>query len=217
MLPPFWRRCTPSRCYWNGFGKKPYARIANIGGGFPAFAAVGAILNKYRIVVAALGLSAAGFGSLALYEGYCASACIPVPGDVPTIGLGSTKDVKLGDKITPPVAIARALREIRTYEDALKGCVTVPLTQGEYDAYVDLAYNIGAGAFCSSTLVRELNAGNYDRACARIEDFVCGPATPATAAKPGAKCYSTKGPKRVLPGLQARRAATRATCEGRPA
>lgn len=173
--------------------------------------------TPFRIVVAALGLSAAGFGAVALHESYCASACIPVPGDVPTIGLGSTKDVKLGDKITPPVAIARALRELRGYEAALKGCVKVPLTQGEYDAYVDLAYNIGAHAFCSSTLVRELNAGNYTAGCARIEDFVCGPATPATAAKPGEKCYSRNAPKRVLKGLQARRAATRATCEGRPA
>lgn len=174
-------------------------------------------MNKFRIVVAALGLSAAGFGSLALYEGYSGKAIIPTPGDVPTIGLGSTKDVKLGDTITPPVAIARALRELQGYETALKGCVKVPLTQSEYDAYVDLAYNIGAQAFCSSTLVRELNAGNYTAGCAHIEDFVCGPASPATAAKPGQKCYSAKAPKRVLKGLQVRRAATRAMCEGRPA
>lgn len=172
-------------------------------------------MNKLRITVTALCLSAAGFGSLVVYEGYSNTAYIPVPGDVPTIGLGSTKGVKLGDTITPPVAIVRAIREIKDYETALKGCVTVPLTQGEYDSYVDLAYNIGPAAFCSSTLARELNAGRYASACAHIEDFVCGPATPATAARPGEKCYSTRGPKRVLKGLQVRREATRTTCEGR--
>lgn len=172
-------------------------------------------MNKFRITVAALCFSAAGLAGIAVHEGWCGTACIPVPGDVPTIGLGSTKGVRLGDTITPPAAIARLAREVKDYEGAIKDCVTVPLTQGEYDAYVDLAYNIGAGAFCASTLVRELNYGRYESACAHIEDFICGPATPATAAKPGEKCYSRKGPKRILTGLQVRRAATRATCEGR--
>lgn len=187
----------------------------NITDGCAASAVAGKILNKVRTAIVACCLSAAGFGALTQWEGWCGTACIPVPGDVPTLGLGSTRGVKMGDTITPPAAISRALREIKEYETALKGCVTVPLTQGEYDAYVDLAYNIGAGAFCSSTLVRELNAGNYTAGCAHIEDFVCGPATPATAAKPGERCYSTHGPKRVIRGLQVRRAATRATCEGR--
>ena len=33
---------------------------------------------------------------------------------------------------------------------------------------MSLAYNIGSKAFCGSTLVRELNAGNYDAACKQI-------------------------------------------------
>lgn len=47
--------------------------------------------------------------------------------------------------------------------------MTVPLTQGEFDAYVSLTYNIGAGAFCKSTLVKRLNAGDYAGACAEIK------------------------------------------------
>jgi len=34
---------------------------------------------------------------------------IPVKGDVPTIGFGTTTGVKLGDTTTPPKALARAL------------------------------------------------------------------------------------------------------------
>jgi lysozyme len=126
-----------------------------------------------RMVIAALSLSAAAFGGIALKEGYSTQAIIPVPGDRPTIGLGSTFDergnpVRMGDVITPPQAIARSLAHIAKDETAMKACVTAPLTQGEYDAYVSLVYNIGADAFCRSTLVRLLNAGNYQAACDQI-------------------------------------------------
>jgi lysozyme len=46
--------------------------------------------------------------------------------------------------------------------------VKVPLLQAEYDAYTDLSYNIGSGAFCSSTIVKRLNAGEYVQACGAI-------------------------------------------------
>ena len=44
----------------------------------------------------------------------------------------------------------------------------MPLHQHEYDAFLSLAYNIGPGAFCGSTLVRKLNAEDYAGACAEI-------------------------------------------------
>lgn len=105
---------------------------------------------------------------IALKEGYRDTAYIPVPGDVPTIGFGTTEGVKPGDKITPPQALVRALADIQKFEGAIKRCVSVPLHQHEYDAYTSLAYNIGAGAFCSSTLVRVLNQGQYAEACRQI-------------------------------------------------
>lgn len=121
-----------------------------------------------RIAAAALSLSAVAFGGLVAYEGYSDRAIIPVPGDVPTIGFGATEGVRMGDTITPPRAVERALRDVAKYEGALKQCVRVPMFQHEYDAYVSLAYNIGPGAFCSSTLVRKLNAGDYVGACREI-------------------------------------------------
>lgn len=103
-----------------------------------------------------------------MQEGYREAAYIPVPGDVPTIGFGTTEGVKLGDKITPPKALQRSLADIGKYEGAIKACVKVPLYQREYDAYTSLSYNIGTGAFCGSTLVKKLNAGNYTGACEAI-------------------------------------------------
>ena len=128
---------------------------------------------RARVVLAALALSAAGFVGLVGYEGYTSTAVIPIPGDVPTIGPGLTRredgsPVQSGDTITVPKALALSLREVQGFEGAIKRCVKVPLHQHEYDAYLQLAYNIGAGAFCGSTLVRLLNEGRYKEACAQI-------------------------------------------------
>jgi lysozyme len=121
-----------------------------------------------RTQLAALSLSAAALVGIAVHEGYRADAYIPVPGDVPTIGFGTTGGVKLGDKITPERALSRALQDVQKFEGALKRCVTVPLHQHEYDVFVSLSYNIGPSAFCGSTLVKRLNAGDYTAACNEI-------------------------------------------------
>lgn len=121
-----------------------------------------------RSAIAALSLSAAALVGIVLKEGYTDEAIIPVPGDVPTIGFGTTGGVRLGDKTTPPKALERAFQDIEHYEGALKQCVKVPLYQSEYDAYVGLAYNIGPTAFCHSTVVKRLNAKDYAGACEAI-------------------------------------------------
>lgn len=126
------------------------------------------MIEPRRTGIAALALSAAALVGIALNEGYTSTAVHPVPGDVPTIGFGTTEGVHMGDTITPPRALARALKDIQKYEGAVRQCVTVPLTQHEYDAYISLAYNIGTSAFCGSTLVRKLNADDYAGACAEI-------------------------------------------------
>nr|WP_299146749.1 glycoside hydrolase family protein [uncultured Comamonas sp.] len=107
--------------------------------------------------MAALTLSAAALVGIVLHEGYTDRAVIPVKGDVPTIGFGTTTGVKLGDTTTPPKALARALTDVQQFEGALKQCVTVPLAQHEYDALVSFSYNVGGRAFCQSTLVRKLS------------------------------------------------------------
>lgn len=121
-----------------------------------------------RTALTALVVSASLLVSIALHEGYVGEAYIPVPGDVPTIGFGQTEGVKPGDKTTPPRALVRLLADINRHSEGIKACIKVPLHQHEFEAYSSLAYNIGVGAFCKSTLVRELNAGRYTEACAQI-------------------------------------------------
>ena len=126
-----------------------------------------------RVKVAGLGASAALLVALVAHEGYTDKAVIPVKGDVPTVGFGSTTrpdgtPVRMGDTTTPVQALQRTLAHIQVDESGIKRCVTAPLTQSEYDAYVSLTYNIGAKAFCGSTLVRKLNQQDYVGACLEI-------------------------------------------------
>jgi len=128
--------------------------------------------NIARYAVAGLSLTAAGLVSLANFEGFSGEAYIPVPGDVPTIGFGSTSGVEMGDKISVPEALERLMRDVENAESAIGQCVKVPLSQGEYDAYTSFIFNVGGNAFCASTLVKKLNAGDYPGACLELKRWV---------------------------------------------
>lgn len=130
-----------------------------------------------RIAIAALALSATGLVYIAQREGYSERAYPdPVHGaTVPTVGFGTTAGVKMGDTTTPVRALVRLRADANEYELALKRCLAVPLHQREWDAYVGLAYNVGALTVCKnndrtgpSTLVQRLQAGDYPGACDAI-------------------------------------------------
>ncbi|HJT51950.1 MAG TPA: lysozyme [Nitrosospira sp.] len=164
-------------------------------------------ITQARPAVALLVLAASTLVGIAVHEGYREEAYIPVAGDVPTIGFGTTAGVRMGDKTTPVRSLVRLLDEIDgVYAAGVKRCVTVPLYQHEYEAFVSLAYNVGVPTFCRKALpgkppnlIDLINAGRYEEACARIEAFKYGPG------------------RKILPGLIRRRAEERALCEGRQA
>lgn len=120
-----------------------------------------------RTKIAALSLSAVALVGIASHEGYFGNAYQDIVG-VWTIGFGSTDNVKPTEKTDPVKALRRAVTELGQMESQIKKCVSVDLTQYEYDAYLSLSYNIGTGAFCRSTLVKKLNAKDYEGACKEI-------------------------------------------------
>jgi len=121
-----------------------------------------------RIRIVALALSASAIVGIANHESFRGVAYTPVPGDVPTIGFGTTEGVRLGDKITVERALVRLLADANKFESAVKRCAPVPMHQYEFDAYVSLTYNIGETAFCKSTLVKKLRSLDYAGACKEI-------------------------------------------------
>lgn len=148
-----------------------------------------------RTPVAALILSGSVLVGLAVYEDYRGEAYIPVPGDVPTIGFGETSGVKMGDRTTPVRALIRLQESAEAHAQGVRRCAPVPMLQREFDAFVSLAYNIGVRAFCDSTLVRLLRAGDYEGACKQILRW-------------------NRAGGKVLPGLTKRRQAEYRTCTG---
>lgn len=128
-----------------------------------------------RNAISGLVVSALLLLGIATHEGFVSKPYIPVPGDVPTIGYGTTvkadgTPVRMTDA---PMTRAQAMEALRfdvssKFEKGVKKCVKVPLYQYEYDAYVSLSYNIGVGGFCGSTIVKKLNRGDYAGACRGI-------------------------------------------------
>ena len=166
---------------------------------------------KNRIVASILTLSASGLIGIASHEGFRSEAYIPVKGDVPTIGFGSTSGVHMGDKISVQEGMNRLMRDTETAQRGIYRCVRVPLSQGEFDAFTSFSFNVGVANFCSSTLVKKLNAGDYEGACAELKRWTCGPDPTGKYAKmyPNNHCAKGKAP---LPGLIARREQEYKTC-----
>lgn len=114
-------------------------------------------------------LSADGVDFIRAEEG-CRLKAYHDSAGVPTIGYGHTAgvthdDVTEGHTITQAEADAMLRKDLEHFEAVVNKCVPPSITQGQFDACVSLAYNIGAVAFASSTLVKKLRAGDARGAC----------------------------------------------------
>jgi lysozyme len=105
-----------------------------------------------------------------------------------TIGFGHTQGVELGQEIDAEEAERLLAHDLDECAAAVNRLVKVPLTQGQSDAILSFAYNLGPGTLERSTLLRLLNAGRPDLAALEFPK------------------WSHAGAK-VLPGLVRRRAA----------
>ncbi|MEI8385749.1 MAG: lysozyme [Nitrosomonadaceae bacterium] len=99
-----------------------------------------------------------GLNIIKEFEQLRLKAYIPAPGDVPTIGWGTTAGVKMGDTIDLKTADQYLRRDVHSCEDAVSLACGELLTQSQFDACVSLTYNIGGGAFRQSTLVKKIKS-----------------------------------------------------------
>ncbi|USR72547.1 lysozyme [Acinetobacter junii] len=113
-----------------------------------------------------------------------------------TIGIGTTVypngvKVKKGDKCTLEQAKEYFAHDLKRFESSVNNLVKVPLSQNQFDALVSLTYNIGSTAFKNSTLLKKLNAKDYQGAADQFPRW-------------------NKGGGKVMKGLVRRREAERA-------
>jgi GH24 family phage-related lysozyme (muramidase) len=126
------------------------------------------------------------------FEG-CKLKAYRCPAGILTIGYGHTSaagglEVTEGLAITQDEALELLHSDLKKYEDGVKNLVKVELTQNQFDVLVDFAYNAGLGNLKTSTLLKKVNAGDFD-------------------AVPDELMKWTKGGGKVLPGLVKRRQA----------
>jgi lysozyme len=115
-----------------------------------------------------------------------------------TIGFGhllhrgpcTASDVQEWGRISKQKGYELLRQDTKIAADAINRLVKVPLNQQQFDALVSFVFNCGAGAFADSTLLKKLNAGDYEGAGNQLMRWV----------------YADG---QVLPGLQRRRKAER--------
>jgi lysozyme len=123
---------------------------------------------------AAMRTSAAGLQNIVRWEGRRNQAYTDVSGNW-TIGIGHK--IVAGDGLTPQSVLADTTvdaifaNDIEDAENIVKSVVTVPLTQGQFDALVDFAFQFGT-QLNSSTLLKKLNAGDYAGAAMELTRWV---------------------------------------------
>ena len=85
-----------------------------------------------------------------------------------TIAYGHTKGVILGMTCTQEQADFWLMQDITEAANAVNRFVIPQLTQPEFDALVDFVFNLGIGAFYKSTMLKDINAGNFVAAAAQF-------------------------------------------------
>lgn len=119
---------------------------------------------KQAGIITALGLLAVAI--IGPFEGYRPYAYRDVVG-VWTACYGETAGIKPGMKFTRAQCDSMFIDSLEKHERALRRCLSDPdaVPMKTYVAMLSLAYNIGEGGFCKSSVVRRWNAGNRYGAC----------------------------------------------------
>ena len=97
------------------------------------------------------------------FEG-CRLKAYLCPAGVLTIGYGHTKSVKPNQTITQKQADELLLADLTEFERGVKSSLIVPINDNQLGALVSFAYNVGIGALQKSTLLKKLNAKDYQGA-----------------------------------------------------
>ncbi len=119
-----------------------------------------------------LSLSPTGAAFIKANEGFRAAAYPDAGGQ--SIGYGHK--IQPGENIVSPISQGEAdslfASDIGTAVRAVSDGLKVQVSQSQFDALVDLAYNIGTTAFLNSTLLSLLNSGDFQGASQQFSQWI---------------------------------------------
>jgi len=122
-----------------------------------------------------------------------------------TIGYGHTgKDVRPGMVITQETAEALLRKDLAKFESGVES-LAKKTTQGQFDALVAFAFNIGLGALAGSTLLKMHNAVDYAGAAKQFPKWDKADGTHNGKDDDGDGLIDEAGEKHRLTGLTRRR------------
>lgn len=121
----------------------------------------------------AAAVIAASLPFIAKWEGVSLTSYRDVVG-VWTICYGETKGVGPGQRHTAEECLAMLQKEVASYYSGVAACMANPavVPVGVQASLTELAYNVGVGAVCKSTMMRKVNAGDYRGACDELAKWV---------------------------------------------
>lgn len=133
-----------------------------------------------------------GLALIRRFEGFRSEAYRDAVG-VWTIGYGHTAmagppDVKPGQRISAEDAAGVLTRDVQSFSDGVTAALRRDLSDAQFSALVSFAYNVGLGNFRASSVLKAVNAGDFEAVPRRLNLWV-------------------KAGGRTLPGLVKRRAA----------
>jgi lysozyme len=110
-----------------------------------------------------------GLDLIKFFEGFRSEAYEDIAG-YPTIGYGHRvrSDESFPDPISEEDAASLLETDVQKAEAAVSRLVKIYLNSNQFSALVSFTYNMGEGALAGSTLLRELNVGNYDAVSSEI-------------------------------------------------
>lgn len=130
------------------------------------------MISKTQAAVAVLSISATGLSYIQGAEGLSYGVYLD-PVGLPTVCYGHyDQRLKVGTRFSETECLIYLKEDLAAAEKAVKELVTVPLTQGQYDALVSFTFNVGTDAFRRSALRRKLNEGKYDEAAAEFPKWI---------------------------------------------
>ena len=140
-----------------------------------------------------------GLSLIKRFEGFRATA-YRCPSGVWTIGYGHTSQagppvVAPGMLMSEPTAEKVLRADVEAFARGVAGELRRNISEARFSALVSFAYNVGLGGFRSSSVLRAVNAGDFDAVPRRLGLWV-------------------KGGGKPLPGLVKRRAAEAALFMG---
>ena len=107
-------------------------------------------------------ISEEGKALIKKFEG-CKLEAYLCPAGYWTIGFGNVKNAKEGKTISQNEADFYLTKDLEEFESYVNSMVKVPLEQNQFDALVAWTFNLGGSNLRSSTMLKVLNNGEYDK------------------------------------------------------